>query len=116
MEEETVAQPTIERKIIRNAELTVETETPDEGYRKIIAIADSRGGYVVSSEATQREGSTNSSLVVKMVVRVPASGFDAAIEEVRKTGSRVRRTVRRGTQCWIIDTVNMSSERDSWAI
>ncbi len=96
MKEEAVAQPTIERKIIRNAEITVETETPDEGYRKIIAIADSRGGYVVSSEATQREGGKTSSLMVTMVVRVPASGFDAAVEEVRKTGSRVLQDKRTG--------------------
>ena len=44
-----------ERKIIRNADLTLETELPSEGQRKVAAIAEARGGFVVTSDARQSQ-------------------------------------------------------------
>src|ERR1700754_978204 len=37
------------RKSIRNAELTLETESPTDNQRRITAIAESLGGFVVTS-------------------------------------------------------------------
>ena len=48
--------PAVERKIIRNAELTIETQNPEEAFRKVSALAESKGGFVVNSEANQPEG------------------------------------------------------------
>ncbi len=82
-----------ERKIIRNAELTLELAAPAEGLRKLTAIAEARGGFVVSSESTQRSERDGGSAAAEMVVavlRVPATQFDAAINEVRAIGNRVR--------------------------
>lgn len=84
------------RKIIRQAELIIESEATEDGYRKIAALADSRGGYVVTSEATQGEGASASKMTVTVVLRVPANQFEATIEEVRKTGSRVLQDKRTG--------------------
>ncbi|MGH9768049.1 MAG: DUF4349 domain-containing protein [Blastocatellia bacterium] len=80
-----------ERKIIRNAEITIETDTPNEGQRKIAAIADKHGGFVVISESRQNEARSQAvaSTVVNVVVRVPAQKFEAAIQEIRAMGGRI---------------------------
>ncbi len=80
-----------ERKIIRNADLTIESSNPAEGQRKIASIAESRGGFVVTSEAKQRDGSgeLKPEMVVTITVRVPAAQFDSVVQEIRGTGSRV---------------------------
>jgi hypothetical protein len=41
----------IERKIIRNADLQLESDSPEEAQRKIAQIAESVNGFVVSSQS-----------------------------------------------------------------
>jgi uncharacterized protein DUF4349 len=81
----------VERKIIQNAEMTIETGAPDEGQRKISAIADKHSGFVVISESKQNEAVSQkvASTEVNIVVRVPARQFEAAIAEIRDVGGRV---------------------------
>jgi ribosomal protein S13 len=86
------AAPVTERKIIRNAALTLETTAPAEGQRKISSIAETRGGFVVTSETRQQDyGGDNSRSyeLITVEVRVPAAQFDAALAEIRGVGSRV---------------------------
>lgn len=85
------ASQAIERKIIRNANLTLEVTSPPESQRKITSIAESHQGFVVTSEATQRttEDASKPAIVVTLVVRVPAAQFNQAMEEIRATGLRV---------------------------
>ena len=80
-----------ERKIIRNANLTIETNDPADGQRRISSIAESRGGFVVTSESKQRnrEGQLKPDMVVTITIRVPAAQFDSVMSEIRGTGSRV---------------------------
>ena len=85
------------RKIIRNAELTLESETPEEGLRKIAAIAESRGGFVVTSEVRQQDtGESKDAKIVTVVARVPSAQFETSVEEIRKVGSRVLQEKRTG--------------------
>jgi hypothetical protein len=78
------------RKIIRNADLTLEVAAPMEAQRKITAIAELLGGFVVTSESKQRQtGDAKQELEVDLVVRVPATQFGAALDQIRGTGSRV---------------------------
>lgn len=78
------------RKIIRNADLTLEVAAPTEAQRKITSIAESLGGFVVTSESKQRQtGDAKQELEVNLVVRVPATQFNSALEQIRSTGSRV---------------------------
>lgn len=86
----TVAQAA-ERKIIRNAMLTVEVNSPAESQGKIASIAEAHQGFVVTSEATQRptEDRTKPEITVNLVVRVPAAQFNQTMEEIRATGQRV---------------------------
>jgi hypothetical protein len=79
------------RKILRNAELTLEAADPAAVQRKITSIAESLGGFVVTSQSKQRQ--TNESgqheLEVNVVVRIPAPQFGAALDQIRAQGGRV---------------------------
>jgi uncharacterized protein DUF4349 len=78
------------RKIIRNADLTLEVGAPAEVQRKITSIAESVGGFVVTSESKLRQvGDSKQELEVNLVIRVPATQFGSALDQIRNTGSRV---------------------------
>ena len=80
-----------ERKIIRNANLTIEVSSPSETQSKIATIANSHQGFVVTTETNQRtdEDRTKPETTVTLVVRVPAAQFDQTITEIRAAGLRV---------------------------
>jgi hypothetical protein len=80
-----------ERKIIRNADLTIETDSPADGLRKISSIAEGLGGFVVTSEFKNNDGAgqPKPAQTVTVVARIPARQFDEALEQVRATGTRV---------------------------
>lgn len=86
-----VASQAIERKIIRNANLTVEVASPTESQRKILSIAESHQGFVVTSESTQRttEDKTKPEVTLNLVIRVPAAQFNQVMEAIRAVGTRV---------------------------
>jgi hypothetical protein len=81
----------MERKIIRNANLTVEVSIPTETQRKVVSIAEAHQGFVVTSEATQRtsEDASKPATTVTLAVRVPAAQFNQAMDEIRALGLRV---------------------------
>ncbi|MEP7338695.1 MAG: DUF4349 domain-containing protein [Acidobacteriota bacterium] len=81
----------IERKIIRNAELTLELDSPEEAQRRIAAIAEKHGGFVVNSESRRNNGNQQTAprVAITVVARVPASKFNQVVEEIRQTGSSV---------------------------
>jgi hypothetical protein len=80
-----------ERRIIRNASLTIEVDSPSQALPRVTSLAESLGGYVVSSESRQQGGTgdTRPYETVTVVMRVPASGFDAALVQLRSLGVRV---------------------------
>lgn len=77
----------MDRKILRDANLTLEVETPAEVQRKISSIAESLGGFVVTSESKQRQVENGGQkLEVNLVVRVPATQFGSALDQIRSAG------------------------------
>jgi uncharacterized protein DUF4349 len=88
---ESPAAQAVERKVIKNAELTIETDKPAEGQRMIAAVADKHNGFVVISESKQNEARSQNvaSMEVNVVVRVPAREFDTVIAEIRGFGDHV---------------------------
>lgn len=80
-----------DRKIIRNGDLTLETGSPTDGLRRITAVAESHGGFVVNSEFTQNpvEAGAKPSQTVTVIARVPATQFASALDEIRGAGERV---------------------------
>jgi hypothetical protein len=87
----------IERKIIRNADLQLETDAPEEAQQKITTIAESKGGFVVESTQSSSNVRVATRDTVMMTVRVPAEKFNEALDEIRKTASRVIVETVKGT-------------------
>jgi Domain of unknown function (DUF4349) len=79
----------IERKIIRNADLTLEANAPEEIQRRISSIAESKGGFVVESQQSSSSSEIATRDTVRMTVRIPAEKFNESLEEIRKSGNRV---------------------------
>jgi len=79
----------VERKIIRNAEITLEVPSTTDTQHKITSIAQANGGFVVTSEAKQRENvdPAQRTLDIKLVVRVPSPQFGATFDEIKKLAS-----------------------------
>ena len=75
-----------DRKIIRNADITMEVESTTDAQHRVTSIAESHGGFVVTSEAKQRENIDPSkrTLDIKLVVRIPANRFGLALDEIKK--------------------------------
>lgn len=81
--------PVTERKIVRNADLQMEADAPEQSQQKITAIAESKGGFVVESQQSSSDARTGTRDTVTMTVRVPADKFGETLDEIRKTASRV---------------------------
>lgn len=81
----------IDRKIIRNADLTIEVPSTTDTQQKIVSIAETHGGFVVTSEAKQRDSQepAQRTLDIKLVVRIPENHFGAALDQIRALASNV---------------------------
>ena len=75
-----------DRKIIRNADITMEVASTTEAQHRVTSIAESHGGFVVTSEAKQRENIDPSkrTLDIKLVVRIPSIRFGVALDEIKQ--------------------------------
>jgi hypothetical protein len=93
LEQANQSQPSsinIERKIVRNADLELEANAPEEAQNKIAAIAESKGGFVIESNQSSSDEHSGIRDMITMTVRVPAAKFNESLDEIRKTSSRVR--------------------------
>lgn len=75
-----------DRKIIRNAEISMEVASTTDAQHSVASIAESHGGFVVTSEAKQRENIDPSkrTLDIKLVVRIPANRFGVALDQIKQ--------------------------------
>lgn len=83
------SQSQSDRKIIRNAELNLESDSPEESQKKITSLAETKGGFVVESQQSSSDVRSTTRDVVTMTVRIPSEKFAEAIDEIRKAASRV---------------------------
>jgi Domain of unknown function (DUF4349) len=81
----------LDRKIIRNADLTMEVASTTDTQQKIVSIAEAHGGFVVASEAKQRDSQepAQRTLDIKLVVRIPENHFGAALDQIRGLANNV---------------------------
>jgi hypothetical protein len=81
----------VDRKIIRNADITIEVDSTSEAQHRVTSIAEARGGFVVTSEAKQRQSVDPAQRTTdfKLVVRVPADQFGVALDEIKKLATNV---------------------------
>ncbi len=82
------ALPT-DRKIIRNAEIALESDSPEESQNQITAVVQSKGGFMVESQQSSSDARSNTRDVIQLTLRVPADKFTETLEEIRKTAKRV---------------------------
>ncbi|HJU93326.1 MAG TPA: DUF4349 domain-containing protein [Pyrinomonadaceae bacterium] len=75
-----------DRKIIRNADITMEVGSTTEAQHRVASIAEANGGFVVTSEAKQREhvDPSKRTLDIKLVVRIPSERFGTALDEIKR--------------------------------
>jgi len=78
-----------DHKIIRNAELDLETDSPESAQQNITSIAESKGGFVVESQQSSSDVKSSTRDIVTMTVRVPAERFGETLDEIRKASQRV---------------------------
>lgn len=81
----------VERRIIRNATLTLEVEQPAKALQRVASIAESRGGFVVTSDSRQQTGARGERAyeIITVELRVPAPQFDATLADIRAAGGSV---------------------------
>ena len=74
-----------DRKRVRTAALGLIVKTPAETAEKIIQIAQSTGGFLITSNVNGGADATSAALTI----RVPAAKFDEVRVQIRNLGSRV---------------------------
>jgi predicted nucleic acid-binding Zn-ribbon protein len=80
-----------DRKIIRNGSLTIEVPSTTDAQHSIVSIAETHGGFVVTSESKQRESAEpeKRALDIKLIVRVPSDQFAGALDQIRKLATNL---------------------------
>ena len=80
-----------DRKIIRNAELNLQTPDPAAGQQRIESIAESLGGFLVDTDVKHANAISQSSAdtTITITLRVPSIRFAQALEAIRGVGNRV---------------------------
>ncbi|MFP3853702.1 MAG: DUF4349 domain-containing protein [Anaerolineales bacterium] len=85
-----------ERLVIRNANLSVVVEDPDESVEAISRMAESMGGFVVSSNVFQtsfgdaRLGEPIQAKQANITIRVPSDQLDQALDQIKEGAVEVR--------------------------
>jgi Domain of unknown function (DUF4349) len=82
--------PYYARRVIRTADVSLETDAPDAVGRKVTALAASNGGFVLSSDTDRSHADDGEEVItVTIVFRVPAATFDATLQSLREFGKHV---------------------------
>lgn len=76
---------TIERIVIRSAQLSIVVEDPGQSAKQISQMADQLGGYVISSNVYKTTYGPSDVPITRgsITIRVPAEHLDEAIEQIK---------------------------------
>ncbi|MBL8125097.1 MAG: DUF4349 domain-containing protein [Blastocatellia bacterium] len=77
------------RKVIKNAEIHLEAAEPDASQRKIGEIAEANGGYLVESQQSMSDVTSNVRDSVSITIRVPSERFTEAVDAIRGSADRL---------------------------
>lgn len=78
------APAAVERLVIRNANLSIVVDSPEQRLDVIATMADRMGGFVVSSNVYQTDLGTGIQVpTISITIRVPAEDFQQALDEIR---------------------------------
>ncbi|MBI5933157.1 MAG: DUF4349 domain-containing protein [Chloroflexi bacterium] len=82
---------TVERMVIRNADLSVVVKDPEKSMEEIGKMAEAMGGYVISSNLYQSyTPSGNPVPEASVSVRVPAEKLDEALKKIKDSAVEVQ--------------------------
>ena len=76
--------PATDRLVIKNADLTIVVADPASGMTAIMNMANTMGGYVVSSKSYRTQTQNGDLPQANVVVRVPATKLDDALATIHK--------------------------------
>jgi hypothetical protein len=80
----------VTRRIVKTAELSVQTDAPGDALEKVTAFVRSEHGFVVSSETSRSSESDGTEwITISTVFRVPAPTFEETIAAVHALGTRI---------------------------
>lgn len=74
---------TIERMVIFNADMRIAVESPEDTMQTIINLAESAGGFVVSSNIFRTQTDRGTLPRANLMVRVPAERLNSIMAEIR---------------------------------
>ncbi len=79
-----------ERLVIKNADLSITVENPEEKIALISALADSMGGHVVTSNTYQSYADSGAQVPEgNITIRIPAEKLDIALEKIKENVDEV---------------------------
>jgi hypothetical protein len=82
--------PDVQRRVIRTAELSLEADAPEAVERSVTALAEAKGGFVLSSDTSHERAEDGAEMTtVSVVFRVPSATFDSTLQALRALSSRV---------------------------
>ena len=85
-----VSPTTVERLIIKNANLSLVVDNPLEAVNAITRLAEGAGGYVVSTNTYQTSYSGQQAVQAGMVVRVPGDKLTPVLEQLKQMAVEVK--------------------------
>jgi len=77
-----------DRRVIKNAEMNLESKDPDVVQKVIVEIAESNGGFVLSTDQSMSDITQNVRDSVSITIRIPADRFGPAIDAIRQSAER----------------------------
>ncbi len=81
--------PEARRLVITNASISIAVEDPEASMKRIAAMAEEMGGFVVNSRLSQSRLESGVEVpYVTMTIRVPAERLDEALERIRAETDR----------------------------
>lgn len=75
-----------QRLIIRTADMHLVVKDPEDAMKRIAAMAEQNGGWVVSSNVFQYD---ENAMTGNITIRVPAEGFNSALEALQAMAVKV---------------------------
>jgi hypothetical protein len=77
-----------DRRVIKNAEMHLESRDPDVVQKVIIEIAEANSGFVLSTDQSMSDITQNVRDSVSITIRIPADRFGLAIDAIRQSADR----------------------------
>ncbi|MEQ1765524.1 MAG: DUF4349 domain-containing protein [Pyrinomonadaceae bacterium] len=82
------AEQTVDRRVIKNAEMHLESKDPDLTQKVIVAVAEANTGFVLSTEQSMSDITQDVRDSVSITIRIPADRFAASIDAIRQSADR----------------------------